>query len=138
MLDSCLPLQAALRQLESLVHPLVYSQRRHWLQQRVSEGRHSILVLDIPLLYETGAEGMVWRNFIPHRSSDEPGHPVMSAPIPGVPCTCPSSTALFTYDWLKHTIVSRPPADLSLCDTDYTFEEGAIPSNNKQNVPSLR
>ena len=51
--------QDALKQLEGLVHPLVYSERRQWLQQRVSKGRHSVLVLDIPLLYETDAEGMV-------------------------------------------------------------------------------
>lgn len=41
------------------MHPLVYSERRQWLQQHASEGRHSVLVLDIPLLYETDAEGMV-------------------------------------------------------------------------------
>ena len=41
------------------MHPLVYGERRRWLQQCVSEGRHSVLVLDIPLLYETDAEGMV-------------------------------------------------------------------------------
>ena len=51
--------QAALQQLEGLVHPLVYGERRQWLQQHASEGRHSVLVLDIPLLYETDAEGMV-------------------------------------------------------------------------------
>ena len=59
-------MQGALKQLESLVHPLVYSERRQWLQQRVSEGRHSVLVLDIPLLYETDAEGMVRSISTPH------------------------------------------------------------------------
>ena len=52
-------MQAALKQLEGLVHPLVYGERQRWLQQCVSEGRHRVLVLDIPLLYETDAEGMV-------------------------------------------------------------------------------
>ena len=48
-----------MKQLEGIVHPLVYSQRRQWLKQHVDEGRHSILVLDIPLLYETDAAGNV-------------------------------------------------------------------------------
>ena len=48
-----------MKQLEGIVHPLVYSERRQWLQQHVDEGRQSILVLDIPLLYETDAAGNV-------------------------------------------------------------------------------
>ena len=52
-------MQDAMKQLEGIVHPLVYVQRRQWLQQHVDDGRHSILVLDIPLLYETDAAGNV-------------------------------------------------------------------------------
>ena len=55
----CPYMQDAMKQLEGIVHPLVYSERRQWLQQHVDEGRHSILVLDIPLLYETDAAGNV-------------------------------------------------------------------------------
>ena len=39
------------------MHPLVAEERRGWLQQHC---RHPVLLLDIPLLYETGAESMVW------------------------------------------------------------------------------
>lgn len=56
---TCSDVQDAMKLLESIAHPLVYSQRRRWLQQHVDEGRHSILVLDIPLLYETDAAGNV-------------------------------------------------------------------------------
>ena len=52
-------MQSALKQLEGIVHPLVYGERRQWLQQHTKQGRHSVLVLDIPLLYETAAEGTV-------------------------------------------------------------------------------
>lgn len=52
-------LQDALKQLEGIVHPLVYGERRRWLQEHVDEGKYRVLVLDIPLLYETDAEGMV-------------------------------------------------------------------------------
>ena len=51
--------QDALKQLEGIVHPLVYDERRQWLQQHLNAGRHSVLVLDIPLLYETDAAGNV-------------------------------------------------------------------------------
>ena len=51
--------QDALKRLEGIVHPLVYSERRQWLQQHLDKGRHSVLVLDIPLLYETDAAGNV-------------------------------------------------------------------------------
>lgn len=41
------------------MHPLVADERRRWLQERINEGKHGVLVLDIPLLYETSAEGMI-------------------------------------------------------------------------------
>ena len=56
---SSVSVQSALKQLEDIVHPLVYGERQQWLQQHTKEGRYSVLVLDIPLLYETAAEGMV-------------------------------------------------------------------------------
>ena len=46
----------ALKRLEEIVHPLVADNRRTWLQQH---HEHPVLLLDIPLLYETGAESMV-------------------------------------------------------------------------------
>ena len=42
--------------LEGVVHPLVADERRGWLQQH---HEHPVLLLDIPLLYETGAESTV-------------------------------------------------------------------------------
>ena len=38
------------------MHPLVAHERRLWLQEH---RQHPVLLLDIPLLYETGAEDMV-------------------------------------------------------------------------------
>lgn len=46
---------AALQQIETLVHPLVRQERDRFLQI-ARRRRHSLVVLDIPLLYETGAE----------------------------------------------------------------------------------
>lgn len=43
----------ALRKLESIVHPLVRQSSRDFLRQ-ATQGRKPIVVLDIPLLYESG------------------------------------------------------------------------------------
>lgn len=49
---------AAMRHLESIVHPLVSAERRFFLAAAVADG-HPIVVFDIPLLYETVAESTV-------------------------------------------------------------------------------
>lgn len=49
---------ARLRQLESVVHPAVAADRESFCQQAAAEG-HDIVVLDIPLLFETGAQAQM-------------------------------------------------------------------------------
>ncbi len=49
---------AGLRRLEELVHPLVADRRRRWL--RAQKRRNTpVVVLDIPLLFETGGDRLV-------------------------------------------------------------------------------
>eukprot|EP00793_Prasinoderma_coloniale_P003891 PRCOL_00003268-RA len=43
---------AAMKTLEGVVHPLVAAHRERWLEERDAEG-HEVVVLDVPLLYET-------------------------------------------------------------------------------------
>lgn len=45
----------ALRLLESIVHPLVQEEERRFLTKQAEQGA-ALVVLDIPLLFETGAE----------------------------------------------------------------------------------
>lgn len=47
--------QEALQKLESIVHPLVQARKTDWLQQQ-NQQQHPLVVLDIPLLFEIGAE----------------------------------------------------------------------------------
>ncbi len=47
-----------LRRLETIVHPLVQQARATFLDEASAAGA-GLVVLDIPLLYETGAEGAV-------------------------------------------------------------------------------
>lgn len=49
---------AALKRLETIVHPLVAKSRDHFLQT-AKAGGSKVAVLDIPLLYETGGEKLV-------------------------------------------------------------------------------
>ena len=48
----------ALKDLENLVHPLVQKERQKFIDQANNEGR-ALIVLDIPLLFETGGEEQV-------------------------------------------------------------------------------
>ncbi|KAK9810310.1 hypothetical protein WJX72_008379 [[Myrmecia] bisecta] len=50
--------EAAFKKLESIVHPLVAAERHRFLEQLAQEGQQ-VVVLDIPLLYETGGEKQV-------------------------------------------------------------------------------
>jgi dephospho-CoA kinase len=49
---------AALKRLEAIVHPLVFARRQIFLERVRAEGA-SLVVLDIPLLFETGTEAAV-------------------------------------------------------------------------------
>lgn len=49
---------AALRRLEAIVHPMVHEVERRILEDAEAAG-HKVAVLDIPLLFETGAEQRV-------------------------------------------------------------------------------
>ncbi len=49
---------AAMRRLESIVHPLVWEARDRFLKEREDQGDR-IVVYDVPLLFETGAEDSV-------------------------------------------------------------------------------
>ena len=49
---------AALRRLEGLIHPLVARQRELFLSEQRRNGA-ALVVLDIPLLFETGGEALV-------------------------------------------------------------------------------
>ena len=46
----------ALAHLEALIHPLVEAERRRRVAVLASEG-HSLVAVDVPLLYESGSEG---------------------------------------------------------------------------------
>ncbi len=46
---------AALKRLESILHPMVSDRRQSFFDQAAAEG-HDLVVMDVPLLFETGGE----------------------------------------------------------------------------------
>ena len=50
--------EPAFRQLEAIVHPLVEEERREFVENQRRDGK-SLVVLDIPLLFESGGETAV-------------------------------------------------------------------------------
>jgi dephospho-CoA kinase len=55
--------EAAVRRLEAIVHPLVQEMRARFLETASEEGR-DMVVVDIPLLFETGGETRVDRTVV--------------------------------------------------------------------------
>ncbi|PCI33102.1 MAG: dephospho-CoA kinase [Alphaproteobacteria bacterium] len=47
---------AALKKLESILHPMVSDRRQAFFDQAATEG-HDMVVMDVPLLFETGGDG---------------------------------------------------------------------------------
>ena len=64
---------AALRQLEAIVHPLVWDAEQRFLAEAEAKGV-PVVLLDIPLLFETGGEARSMRWWWP------PRRPTCSAP----------------------------------------------------------
>ena len=61
--DRVLGDEAAVRRLETIVHPLVQEMRARFLETAREEGR-DMVVVDIPLLFETGGETRVDRTVV--------------------------------------------------------------------------
>ncbi|CAL5225480.1 g8304 [Coccomyxa viridis] len=116
--------KAALKQLEGLVHPLVYSERRQWLQQHASEGRHSVLVLDIPLLYETDAEGMV--DAVAVVSAPEPVQRERVLARPGM-----------TEERLQNILARQVPDADKRAKADFVIDTGCSKEETREHVHSL-
>lgn len=69
----------ALRRLESLIHPLVREEEEAFLAKARAEGR-PLVVLDIPLLFETGARGRVDRVLVVTAPPEEQRRRVLARP----------------------------------------------------------
>lgn len=68
-----------LQRLEAAVHPLVAEDRRAFLQRAATEGA-AVVVLDIPLLFETGADRFVDATLVVTAAPEEQFRRVLSRP----------------------------------------------------------
>jgi dephospho-CoA kinase len=69
----------ALRSLESIIHPLVQAEEQAFLKRQGEEGR-PLVVLDIPLLFEVGAEDRVDRIAVASAPADVQRRRVLARP----------------------------------------------------------
>jgi len=56
---ACMHTQEGIKKLESIVHPLVTTHRQKFLQSIAEQADQKLVVLDIPLLFETHGEDQV-------------------------------------------------------------------------------
>ena len=68
-----------LKRLEKIVHPLVHAAERRFLKD-AARGGHDLVLLDIPLLFETGGENRVDVIVVVTASAEEQERRVMSRP----------------------------------------------------------
>ena len=67
------------KKLESILHPLVTQHRDQFLQDQLRLGSH-IVVLDVPLLYETGGHGLCDYVIVVYAGEDTIRHRALSRP----------------------------------------------------------
>ena len=70
---------ADLKKLESILHPLVRQHRDQFLQDQQRLGSQ-IVVLDVPLLYETGGDGLCDYVIVVHADEETIRHRALSRP----------------------------------------------------------
>ena len=74
---SCSPTERRRRDLESIVHPVVWLAVQAWLDGLSAGGSHAVAVADIPLLYEAGRQAMFDRVIVVACSPDRQVRRVM-------------------------------------------------------------
>ncbi|MEL7430774.1 MAG: dephospho-CoA kinase [Pseudomonadota bacterium] len=69
----------ALKKLEAIVHPLVHARQKAFIDQAETEGQR-LVILDIPLLFETGGEGRVDKIIVVSAPAEEQKRRVLARP----------------------------------------------------------
>jgi len=77
--DMCLLIQLIAKKLESILHPLVRQHRDQFLQDQQRLGSQ-IVVLDVPLLYETGGDGLCDYVIVVYAGEETIRHRALSRP----------------------------------------------------------
>ncbi len=71
--------EPAFRRLEAIVHPLVVEERQHFIDEQRKAGRE-IVVIDIPLLFESGGEANVDRIVVVSCTAEQQRERVLRRP----------------------------------------------------------
>jgi dephospho-CoA kinase len=96
--------------LEAIVHPLVRDDRAAWLETARAEGR-AFAVVDVPLLFETGAHDQVEAVVVVSTGHHEQRRRVLSRPG-------------MTPERLEHILARQTPDDEKRRRADFVIETG--------------
>ena len=106
--------------LESILHPLVRQQRDQFLQDQQRLGSQ-IVVLDVPLLYETGGDGLCDYVIVVHASENTIRHRALSRPG-------------MTVEKLSGILASQMPASEKCQRADFALDADVDPEITRQHL----
>ena len=106
--------------LESILHPLVRQHRDQFLQAQRSLGSQ-IVVLDVPLLYETGGDGLCDYVIVVYASENTIRHRALSRPG-------------MTAEKLSGILATQLPASEKFQRADFTLDADLDPDITRQHL----
>jgi dephospho-CoA kinase len=112
-----------LRQLEQIVHPLVIEEELDFLRQEEAKGEH-LAVLEIPLLFETGADTRVDVTVAVSAPDDVQRARVLSRPG-------------MTVDKLEHLLARQLPDAERRAQADFVVDGGASLDHIREEIDKL-
>jgi dephospho-CoA kinase len=112
-----------LRQLEQIVHPLVIEEELDFLRQEEAKGEH-LAVLEIPLLFETGADTRVDVTVAVSAPDDVQRARVLSRPG-------------MTVDKLEHLLARQLPDAERRARADFVVDGGASLDHIREEIDRL-
>ena len=108
------------KKLESILHPLVRQHRDQFLQIQKLLGRQ-IVVLDVPLLYETGGDGLCDYVIVVYAGEETIRHRALSRPG-------------MTAEKLSGILATQMPASEKCQRADFVLDTGLDPEITRQHL----
>ncbi|MEO1207290.1 MAG: dephospho-CoA kinase [Pseudomonadota bacterium] len=109
--------------LEAIVHPLVREAERKFLQDAQTAG-HQIAVLEIPLLFETGADALVDKTVVVSAGPDEQSRRVLERPG-------------MTVEKLESIIARQQPDDQKRAKADFLVDSSGPVTDSAAQVDDI-
>jgi dephospho-CoA kinase len=122
--DMCSLIQLIAKKLESILHPLVRQHRDQFLQDQQRLGSQ-IVVLDVPLLYETGGDGLCDYVIVVYAGEETIRHRALSRPG-------------MTVEKLSGILATQMPASEKCQRADFVLDTDLDPDITRQHLFTCR